>query len=122
MDTSADTTRGSMMVVDSSQANPRDEKLEGEWGRRERNEKGMKESRSGVRSNAKAKGGTVNTHELWSEDKDIELQVENTEDGGTNPKRQKNLRTEGMSDKTPNRTRSKSRTILSGRVRELPEC
>jgi hypothetical protein len=61
-------------------------------------------------------------HELWSEDKDIELQVMNTEDGGTKPKRQKTLRVGGTSDKTPNRTRSKSRTILSGRVRESPEC
>jgi hypothetical protein len=75
---------------DTSQANPRDEEVEGEWGRRERNGKGMKE-RTGLRSNAKAKGGTGNTHELGSEDKDIEHQVANTEDGGTNPKRQKNF-------------------------------
>jgi hypothetical protein len=74
-DTLADTTRDSMMVDGTSQANPRDEEVEGKWGQRERNGRGMKESRSGVRSNAKAKGGTGNTHELWSEDKDIELQV-----------------------------------------------
>jgi hypothetical protein len=111
VDTTVETVRDSPMVDNSK---PGGNAEGGERGWRGRKEKGMKESVGGTRDTNRIKEGTGRTHELWSEDRDIEVVAESPEDDGNNPKRQKKLQLEGPNEKPPDRARSRSQSILSG--------